>query len=225
MRDGIGKCFQFLIAGLQLAAPLLEIFVERANVSVPAPALGDVIVGAQDRNRPAPRVALKRPSARYRHRCSVGPLAVELAFPAAGTQQLRANLIERHRKDRLQEVVSMLAERFLWPQAVQLLGSAIPVGDDVAHVTDEDGVMREIQEAGLLRSLRHFFRELVTRFQKAANEQGKEEEDDKVREVSGSNGETVYRFDEKVVVCQKSENNREESRPVPGKPDGQGNGK
>jgi len=37
---------------------------------------------------------------------------------------------------------------------VQLLGAVIPIGDDVLHVADENRVVRQIEEAGLLAQLR-----------------------------------------------------------------------
>jgi len=52
--------------------------------------------------------------------------------------------------------VSALADGFLRRPAVQLLSSPIPVSDDIAQITDENGVVREIQQAGLLGSFRHF---------------------------------------------------------------------
>jgi len=57
--------------------------------------------------------------------------------------------------------VSALADRFLGRPAVELLSTPIPVCDDVAHVANENGVMCEIQQAGLLRSFHHFDFEVV----------------------------------------------------------------
>ena len=42
------------------------------------------------------------------------------------------------------------ADRLLALPSVELLGPVIPVRDDVVHVTDEDGVMREVEESRLL---------------------------------------------------------------------------
>jgi hypothetical protein len=69
--------------------------------------------------------------------------------------------MERHGEDRLQELVSTLTDRCVCLPPVQFLGAPIPVGDDVAHITDENGVVREIEEAGLLGALRHLALELV----------------------------------------------------------------
>ncbi len=57
--------------------------------------------------------------------------------------------------------MSALADRFLRRPAVQLLSSPIPVSDDVAHITDENRVVGEIQQAGLLSSFRYFDFEVV----------------------------------------------------------------
>ena len=46
-----------------------------------------------------------------------------------------------------------LANRLLCRPPVQLFGAAVPVGDDVMHVTHENGVVREIEEVGLLPQL------------------------------------------------------------------------
>src|SRR5439155_11942550 len=97
---------------------------------------------------------------------SIGFRLLELAFPAAGAQQLRANLINRHPKDRAQQFVSALADRFLWRPPVQLLSAPIPVGDDVAHITDKNRVMCEVEQAGLLGSFRHFDLKFIAGFPK-----------------------------------------------------------
>src|SRR5262249_27418146 len=106
-------------------------------------------------------VSHQRPSARHDHPGAVGFPLLELTFPAVSAQQLRVNLINRYRKDGLQELVRTLADRFLCRPSVQLFSPPIPVGDDVAHITDENGVMCEIEQASLLGACRHFRLELV----------------------------------------------------------------
>ena len=71
-------------------------------------------------------------------------------------QQLRADLVDRRRKNRLQKLVRSLADGLLRRPPVQLLSATIPVGDDVVHIADENRVVGEIQQAGLLGSLLHF---------------------------------------------------------------------
>src|SRR4030081_1056497 len=64
-------------------------------------------------------------------------------------------------KDRLQKLVGALTDRFLRRPAVQLLSAPIPVSNDVAHITDENGVVGEIQQTGPLSSFRYFDFEVV----------------------------------------------------------------
>ena len=55
---------------------------------------GDIVVGFQDRKRPLSLVAQQRPSARHYDLGSISLGVYELAFPPAGTQQLRVNLYQ-----------------------------------------------------------------------------------------------------------------------------------
>src|SRR5258708_7296117 len=91
MRDRISKCLQFLSTGLKRSAPFFQLFVEGANLRLPPPALGDVIVGFEDRCRPPQFISPQRPSARYRYLGSISPGLLDLSVPTPGTQQLRAN--------------------------------------------------------------------------------------------------------------------------------------
>ena len=43
-----------------------------------------------------------------------------------------------------------LPDRFLRSPSIELLRSAIPIGDDLVHIANEDRVMRLVEEAGLL---------------------------------------------------------------------------
>src|SRR5260370_37250104 len=162
MRYGISKCLQFLITGFKRSAPFSQFFVEGANLLLPPSALGDVIVGFQDRRGPPQVISPQRPSARYYYLSSVSPGLLELAVPTPGTQQLRANIINRRRKSRLQTLVSALPDRFLRRPAIQLLRSPVPVIEDVAHISDDSAVVREIRPAGRRAPSRHFDFELVT---------------------------------------------------------------
>src|SRR6202163_677732 len=141
VRYGICECLQFLINGLKLAGSLSECFVQSANFLFPTVALGNVIVRFKNRGGPPLLVSTQRPSTRHYHPGSVGLCLLELAFPAAGAQQLCANFINRYRKVCLQELVSLLPDRFLYRPSVQLLSPPIPVRDDVVHITDKNGVM------------------------------------------------------------------------------------
>src|SRR5262249_20159430 len=84
----------------------------------------------------------------------------KLSLPAARSKQLLINLFEPFGEDRLQELVSDLADRLLSVPSVQFLGAAIPVGDHVVHIAHEDRIVREVKEASLLaqhfKRLAHF---------------------------------------------------------------------
>src|ERR1700736_5984483 len=99
MRYGISKCLQFLISGLKLSGSFSKFFVKGANFLLPALALGDVIVRFQDGGRPPLLVSPQRPSAGYYHPSSVSPGFLEFAVPTTAAQQLRANILNRRRKD------------------------------------------------------------------------------------------------------------------------------
>ncbi len=74
----------------------------------------------------------------------------ELPLPPASADQLLRDLFERLGESRVQELVGDLPESLVVRPSIQGPGSAIPVGDDVVHVSDEDGVVREVEEIGLL---------------------------------------------------------------------------
>src|ERR1700730_13964743 len=74
----------------------------------------------------------------------------ELALPAPGARQRFRDLLERSGKYRLQELMRDLAERLVPSPSIELLGAAIPVGDLVARIADENRVVREFEELHLL---------------------------------------------------------------------------
>ena len=111
----------------------------------------DIVVEFQDRLRPLLLVALQRPPAGHHRLSSICLVVHELTLPAAGAQQLRVDFIKRRRENRLQQLVSIhLADHFRCRPPVEFLGAAVPVGDDILHVTHENAVVREIEEVGLL---------------------------------------------------------------------------
>ena len=145
----------------QVEASLSKLFDKGENFLLPPLALSDVIVRCQDRSRPSLLVSSQGPSGRYDQPGSVSPGFLKFAVPTPGAQQLRMNLLNRHRKDRLQKLVSVLTDRFIRRPAEQLLRAQIPVSDDIVHITDENAVVSKIQQTGLLGSLGHFDFELV----------------------------------------------------------------
>src|SRR5271157_2966779 len=74
----------------------------------------------------------------------------ELAFPAACAHQRFLDLIKGHREDRLKQLVSNLANRFVDRPAIQLFGAAVPVLYRPFHIADKDGVVRQTEEFRLL---------------------------------------------------------------------------
>src|SRR5882757_4087565 len=123
----------------------------------PPMALGDVVVGFQNRNCLPVLVAAQRPAAGHHHNASIRLDVFELAIPAPGAQQLSTDVLEGCREDRLEQTVSSnLADHFPRPPTVEFLGSAVPECYDVAHVTHANGIMRKIEQAGLLSSFSYF---------------------------------------------------------------------
>ncbi|CAN7566164.1 hypothetical protein LJR290_004038 [Variovorax sp. LjRoot290] len=112
--------------------------------------LRDVGIGREDRHRLALLVSLQCQAARHDHRRSVSPVMHQLAFPASGAQHLRFDLLERHGGDGLQQLGRGLAERLFSRPSIHLLGAAVPVLDRCFHVAHEHGVVREIQQVGVL---------------------------------------------------------------------------
>src|SRR3984885_15260388 len=166
MPYGIGEGFQFLIDGLKLNRSFSEFLVEFAYLLLPSLALRDVVVGFEDRDGDPLLVPLQRPSAGHHHAGSIRFGFLEFAFPSACPEQTGRDVAERRRKNRPQQIVRARSDRFLRRPPVQLLSAAISVCNDVAHVTDKNRVMREIEQAGLLRSYRYFLFESVAGFEK-----------------------------------------------------------
>src|ERR1700730_4976496 len=120
--------------------------------------------------------------------------------------------------------------------SVQLLRSPIPVRDDIAHITDENRVVCQIEQASLLRSLSYFDLEGVAGLNEISldpppdgSEPGKkrrkQHEDEKMREIIACYVETVKRLDEKIGVGKAGENNGKYCWSDPCIPNGYSNGK
>src|SRR6202521_1682240 len=130
----------------------------------------------------------------------------------------------------------MPSDRLFVGPSVQLLRPPIPVRDDIAHITDEDRVMCQIEQASLLRSLCYFDLEVVAGLNEISldpppdgGEPGKKRrkqyEDEKVREIIACYVKGVNRLDEKIGVGEAGENNGKYCWPDPCIPDGYGDGK
>src|ERR1700733_4187855 len=166
MRYGIGKGFQFLIDGLKLNRSFSAFLVEFAYLLLPPLALRDIVVGFVDRDGDNSLVPLRSPLDGHHHAGSISLGLLKFALPSACPEKIGRDVVERRRKNRPQEIVRAHSDRFLRRPPVQLLSAAIPVCNDVAHVTDKNRVMREIEQAGLLRSYRYFLFESVAGFEK-----------------------------------------------------------
>ena len=73
----------------------------------------------------------------------------KLSLPAASTEQLLIDPLEGLGKDGLHELVRDLANRFFARPTVPFFGTTIPIGDGVVDIAYENGVMREVEKAGL----------------------------------------------------------------------------
>ena len=113
-------------------------------------ALGDVVVRLEDRRGLAGCPAPQGPSTGHHDRRPVAPRVHELAFPASGARQLGHDLGERGGEDGLHAGMGHRADRLRLRPPVELLRAAIPVGDDVLLVPDEDGVVRQVEQRGLI---------------------------------------------------------------------------
>src|SRR5436309_894873 len=78
--------------------------VSDSNAGCPS-ALGDVVVGLQDRQRLPALVPPHRPAARDDDARAIALSVSELPLPAAGAQQLRGDVFKRFGKRRLQQRV------------------------------------------------------------------------------------------------------------------------
>ena len=113
-------------------------------------ALGDVVVRLENRRGPAGRATPQGPATGHHDRCPVASRVKELAFPSPGPRQLGHDIGERGREDGPHPGVGHRADRLRLRPPVELLGAAVPVGDDVLLVPDEDGVVRQVEQRRLI---------------------------------------------------------------------------
>ena len=127
----------------------LQVAACTANFLLRPLLLRDVGIALQDRGRLPPLAPPQGPPACDGHRRPIALGVDDLPVPAAGPDNLREDFLEGLRKVRLQQLVRDLAERLVCAPAVQLLGAAVPIGDDVVHVAHQDRVVRKVKKAGL----------------------------------------------------------------------------
>ncbi len=124
-------------------------------------AAGDVAVDAEHRPRVAVRVDLERPAAGHHHRRAIMAGVDQLAFPAAGADELGVYLSQRQREPGLQDRLGRTTEHVGLLPAIQLFSTAVPEANRPGvQVPDKNGVVCQIEELGLLgqrgRLLLHF---------------------------------------------------------------------
>jgi len=113
-------------------------------------AVRDVVVGLERPERIPAVGSLERPSTCDDDLCPVVLRVQELALPAPGAEQRFRDLFERRGEDGLQELVRHLAKRLFSFPPVELLRLAIPVRVHAIRAPDQDRVVYEIEQAGLL---------------------------------------------------------------------------
>src|SRR5205823_5422275 len=104
----------------------------------------DVIVCLQDPNRFSPFVQLPRPAARHHDLCPIAASVDQFPLPATRAIEIRVDLFQRCREDRLRKVMRNPPDRFVLCPSVEFLGAVIPEGDDVVVVAHEDSVVCEV---------------------------------------------------------------------------------
>ena len=224
VRHGVGESLELLVARFELEGSPFELRVELADIVLPALPLGDVVVRIQDRNGPAVHIALQRPPACDDDLCAVRPGLCEFPLPSSGAQELCADLLERTRKGRAQKLTGALADGLLRRPPQGLLRAAVPVGDHVVHVADEDRVVGEIEQARLAREL--VAREAAKVVLDAPAPRGEPADDQRedgeqagIDEVLALEAKLVCRRSEEIVDAEGPRDNSGYARPRPAVPD------
>ena len=189
-------------------------FAWRRSASSVRFALSDVVIGLERTDRLPRLVPLQRPPARHGHTRAISPGVDEFPLPTARAEQRCGDLFERRREDRVQQLVSDLADRLIPLPAVQLLGATIPVGDDVVHVADEDRVMRQVEETGLLAQRRFtgldFLERLAHSRDQAGDHKGRRREDNQCDRVNLTDGQVEERQRKEVVEADDGDDGHDE---------------
>ena len=77
---------------------------------------------------------------------SIAASVDQFPLPATRAIELRVDLFQRCREDRLRKVMRNPPDRFVLCPSIEFLGAVIPEGDDVVVVAHEDCVVREIEK-------------------------------------------------------------------------------
>src|SRR5215469_8608715 len=126
------------------------------------------------------------------------------------------------------------SDRFFRTPSVQLLSTAVPVSDNVVHIANEDGVMRKVEQACLLRPYSYFALKLVARplqialnpppdCRKPRNEQSKYDEHCVIGNFGSVHVERVSGLSEVIVEGQRGQDQCDNRGTNAGIPYGQSN--
>src|SRR5262250_1061533 len=97
VRDGISKCFQFLIRSLELDGPSFQVSVELLNRFLVFFPVGNIVARLQDGRGSSALIPPQRPSARYDQLGSVSSRAPEFTLPTSSLQQFLNDIVKRDR--------------------------------------------------------------------------------------------------------------------------------
>ena len=114
------------------------------------PHLGDVGVHDQDRAGRARLVPHERPTALHHQLAAVPRPLLEDSGPDALLEHHAARLEQLAAIADVEKVGDVLPDRLRGGPGIELLGAAVPVADAVLHVLDEDRLVGQVQERGLL---------------------------------------------------------------------------
>jgi len=156
-----------LLMDSELRGTLCKFLVEALNVFLPALAFRDVIVRFQNGNGLLVLVL----AARDHRLATTTSVPSALFFLSSPSQRPARSNSARTSSIGIGNSVgknwwTVLSDCLFCPPTVQFLSPSIPVRNDVTHIPDENGVMREIEQAGLLGSFHHLPLEFVAGLQK-----------------------------------------------------------
>src|SRR4051794_33828905 len=112
--------------------------------------LGNVIVRLENGDRLMGCVPLQCPPTSCDELGPITPGMDQFSFPPASLKQFGIYFLEWRAEHFLHELVRDTADCFYARPAVSFFGAAIPIGDYVVHIADEDRLVREVKETGLL---------------------------------------------------------------------------
>jgi hypothetical protein len=79
----------------------------------------------------------------------------ELAFPSAVSNEFGFDLFQRSREFRPQKIVADSSDRFLFPPAIELLGTVVPKVNYALHGASHDAVVYQLKNSLMRLQRRH----------------------------------------------------------------------